>query len=356
MRIGYVSAYFYDQAEAYFVLPLLETHDHEQFEIHCYANVVRPDEITSRHRRAADAWHDVLGNTHAELAERVAADGIDVLVDLTMHMADSRLLTFARKPAPVQVAWLAYPGGTGLDAMDYRITDWYIDPEDAQPPCYSERSIRLPGCWCCYDPLIDIPQAAPREGLSLTFGSISNPGKLNEPLLRLWAGALLAIDNSRLLVQTISPEHSARITEWMGRMGIGADRLDFVGRQPRAQYLRLYDRIDICLDPLPFNGNTTTLDALWMGVPVVSLAGQRAASRTGLSILTNAGLGELAAQTLEEFLKIATGLARDSHRRAELRSTLRTRLASSPLMDFKRFARNMESAYRQMWREWCATR
>ncbi len=275
LRIGYVSAYFYSQAEAYFVLPLLEAHDHEQFEIHCYANVVRPDEITSRHRRAADVWHDVLSDSHAELAERIAADRIDVLVDLTMHMAGSRLLTFARKPAPVQVAWLAYPGSTGLDAMDYRITDRYMDPQDSQPPCYSERSVRLADCWCCYDPLTDVPRAAPRDGSAVTFGSINNPCKLNEPLLRLWAGAMLAIDNSRLLVQTISPEHSARITEWMGRMGIGADRLDFVGRQPRAEYLRLYDRIDLGLDPLPYNGITTTLDALWMGVPVVSLAGQR---------------------------------------------------------------------------------
>ncbi|MGD0461925.1 MAG: tetratricopeptide repeat protein [Tepidisphaeraceae bacterium] len=354
LRIGYVSAYFYSQAEAFFVLPLLEAHDHEQFEIHCYACVVRPDEITIRHRRAADVWHDVLSDSHSELAERIAADQIDVLVDLTMHMS-GRLLTFARKPAPVQVTWLAYPGGTGLDAMDYRITDRYMDPEDAQPPCYSERSIRLADCWCCYDPLIDIPAAAPRDGPSVTFGSINNPCKLNEPLLRLWAGALLAVGDSRLLVQTISSEHSARITELMGRMGIGAERLEFVGRQPRAEYLRLYDRIDICLDPLPYNGITTTLDALWMGMPVVSLAGQRAAGRAGLSILKNAGLGELAAQTPEQFLKIATDLARDSDRRAELRSTLRRRLASSPLMDFKRFARNMESAYRQMWREWCTT-
>jgi predicted O-linked N-acetylglucosamine transferase (SPINDLY family) len=356
LRIGYVSAYFYNQAEAFYVLPLLEAHDHEQFEIHCYASVVRPDEITVRHRRAADVWHDVLSDSDAELAERIAADQIDVLVDLTMHLSDSRLLAFARKPAPVQVTWLAYPGGTGMDAMDYRITDQYIDPADAQPPCYSERSIRLGDCWCCYDPLIDTPAAAPRDGACVTFGSVSNPGKLNEPLLRLWAGALLAVCNSRLLLQTISSEHSARITELMGSMGIGAQRLEFVGRQLRAQYLRFYDRIDICLDPLPFNGNTTTLDALWMGVPVVSLAGQRAASRTGLSILKNAGLGELAAQTPEEFLKIATDLAGDSDRRAELRSTLRQRLIASPLMDYGRFARNMESAYRQIWREWCSTK
>ena len=355
LRIGYVSAYFYSQAEAFFVLPLLEAHDHEQFEIHCYADVVRPDDVTDRHRRAADVWHDTRSDAHADLAERIAADRIDVLVDLTMHMSGSRLMAFVRKPAPVQATWLAYPGGTGLDAMDYRITDRHMDPDDAQPPHYRERSVRLPDCWCCYDPLIDIPAAAPRDGSSVTFGSINNPCKLNEPLLRLWAKVLAAVENSRLFVQTISSEHSGRITELMGGMGIAANRLDFVGRQSRVEYLRLYDRIDICLDPLPYNGITTTLDALWMGVPVVSVAGGRAAGRAGLSILKTAGLGELAGETPEEFLKIAADLARDSVRRAELRSSLRQRLISSPLMDFKRFARNMESAYRRMWQDWCST-
>ncbi len=355
LRVGYVSAYFYSQAEAFFVLPLLEAHNHEGFEIHCYASVVRPDEITDRHRRAADVWHDVTSENHAELDERIAGDRIDVLVDLTMHMSGSRLLTFARKPAPVQVTWLAYPGGTGLDAMDYRITDRYIDPHDEKPACYTERSVRLADCWCCYDPLIDIPAVGPRDGSSVTFGSINNPCKLNESLLRLWAGVLLAVDRSRLLVQTISSEHSARITELMGQLRIDAQRLDFVGRQPREEYLRLYNRIDICLDPLPYNGITTTLDSLWMGVPVVSLAGKRAAGRVGLSILKNVGLGELAAETPEEFVKIAADLARDSDRRAELRANLRRRFAASPLMDFGRFARNMESAYRQMWRDWCST-
>jgi protein O-GlcNAc transferase len=354
LRVGYVSAYFYSQAEAFFVLPLLEAHDHEQFEIHCYADVLRPDEVTNRHRRAADVWHDTLSDSHAELAERIAADGIDVLVDLTMHMSGSRLLSFARKPVPVQVTWLAYPGGTGLDAMDYRISDRHMDPSDAEPSHCSERTVRLPDCWCCYDPLIDIPMAAAREGSTVTFGSLNNPCKINDPLLRLWAKVLLAVENSRLLVQTISPEHSARITELMGEMGIAAGRLDFVGRQPRVEYLRLYDRIDICLDPLPYNGITTTLDALWMGVPVVSLAGERAAGRAGLGILRTTGFGELAAETPEEFLKITNDLARDSSRRGELRSNLRQRLSASPLMDFPRFARNMESAYRKMWRDWCS--
>ncbi|HEX4053668.1 MAG TPA: tetratricopeptide repeat protein [Tepidisphaeraceae bacterium] len=355
LRIGYVSAYFYSHAEAFFVLPLLEAHDHEKFEIHCYAGVARPDELTERHRRAADVWHDVRGISHADLAQRVRDDGIDVLVDLVMHMPDSRLLAFARKPAPVQATWLAYPGGTGLDAMDYRFTDPYIELPLVQP-CHIEQSMQLPDCWCVYEPLTDMPPAAPRGGGPVCFGSINNPCKLNEPLLRLWGRVLNAVPDSRLLVQTFSSEHSDRVRRLMGEMGILATRIDFVSRVSRGSYLRLYDQIDICLDPLPYNGITTTLDALWMGVPVVTLAGQAAAGRAGLSILSNAGLGELAAQTPDQFVQIAAQLASDIPRRTELRSTLRGRLAASPLMDYPRFARAMEAAYRQMWRRWCENR
>ncbi len=355
LRIGYVSAYFRRHAEAFFVVPLLEAHDHEKFEIHCYSSVARPDEITDRHRRGADAWHDVHGVGDAGLAQRVRDDRIDVLVDLMMHMADGRLLAFARKPAPVQATWLAYPGGTGMDAMDYRFTDPYIEPPLLQP-CHIEQSIQLPDCWCAYDPLADAPPAARRENGPVCFGSINNPCKLNEPLLRLWARVLSAVPDSRLLVQTFTSEHADRIRRLMGNMGITATRLDFVGRVSRSSYLRLYDQIDICLDPLPYNGITTTLDALWMGVPVVTLAGQAAAGRAGLSILSNAGLGDLAAQTPDQLVQIAARLAVDIPRRTDLRSTLRGRLTASPLMDYPRFARSMEAAYRQMWRRWCETR
>jgi protein O-GlcNAc transferase len=353
LRIGYVSAYFCAHAEAFFVLPLLEAHNHEHFEIHCYSSVLRPDELTERHRRAADVWHDVRGLPDADLARRIRADKIDILVDLAMHMAESRLLAFARKPAPVQATWLAYPGGTGLDTMDYRFIDPHIEPSLAQP-CHVEKSIALPDCWCCYDPLTDVPPAAARGGGAVCFGSTNNPCKLNEPLLRLWARIMAAAPDSRLLLQTFSSEHSDRIRRVMSQAGIVSTRLDFVGRAPRASYLRLYDGIDICLDPLPYNGITTTLDALWMGVPVVSLAGQTAAGRAGLSILSAINLTELAAQTPDQFVKIAADLAVNPARRTEMRSTLRGKLKSSPLMDSPRFASAMEAAYRQMWRQWCS--
>jgi predicted O-linked N-acetylglucosamine transferase (SPINDLY family) len=356
LRIGYVSPYFYFQAESFFVVPLLEAHDHQQFEIHCYASVIRPDHITERIRKSADVWHDVLACNDAELAEQIRRDQIDVLIDLAMHMAQNRLPMFARKPAPVQVAWLAYPGGTGLDTMDYRITDGFMDPEGRETPFYAEESIRLPNCWCCYDPRCDIPPAAPRAQGPIRFGSINNPCKVNEPLLRLWSQVLHAAADSRLLIQTISTIHRDQIRDFLVSLGISANRLEFVPRCPRTDYLRLYERIDICLDPLPYNGITTTCDALWMGVPVVSLTGKSAAGRAGWSLLANLGLSDLVAHTPKQFIDITSNLASDLLRLAQLRSTLRERMQRSPLIDSQRFARNMEAAYRKMWQRWCADR
>jgi predicted O-linked N-acetylglucosamine transferase (SPINDLY family) len=354
LRIGYVSPYFHLQAESFFVVPLLEAHDHEKFEIHCYASVIHPDHITERIRKSADVWHDALACKDAELAEQIRRDGIDVLIDLAMHMAQNRLPMFARKPAPVQVAWLAYPGGTGLDAMDYRITDWFIDPEGQDTPFYAEKSIRLPDCWCCYDPLGDIPPAAPRAQGPIRFGSINNPCKVNEPLLRLWSQVLRTVADSRLLVQTVSTIQRNQIRDILGSLGVSADRLEFVPRCPRIDYLRLYDRVDICLDPLPYNGVTTTCDALWMGVPVVTLAGKTAAGRAGWSILANLGLSDLVAQTPEQFVHIASHLALDMPKLTQLQLTLQERVQQSPLMDYERFARHMEAAYRKIWQRWCA--
>jgi predicted O-linked N-acetylglucosamine transferase (SPINDLY family) len=356
LRIGYVSPYFCFQAESFFVVPLLEAHDHQRFEIHCYASVIRPDPLTDRMRKSADAWHDVLACNDADLAIQIRQDKIDILIDLAMHMAQNRLPMFARKPAPVQASWLAYPGGTGLDAMDYRISDRFMDPVGQDESSYSEESICLPDCWCCYDPLSDIPPAAPRAEGPIRFGSINNPCKVNEPLLRLWSHVLQSTADSRLLLQTISSIQEDRIRHFLGESGISIDRLEFVPRYPRMDYLRLYDRIDVCLDPLPYNGITTTFDALWMGVPVVTLTGKTAAGRAGWSILANLGLSDLVAHSPEKYVQIAGDLALDLPRLAQLRRTLRIRMLQSALMDAKRFARNMEAAYMEMWQVWCARR
>jgi predicted O-linked N-acetylglucosamine transferase (SPINDLY family) len=354
LRIGYVSPYFYKQAESFFVLPLLEHHDHQNFEIHCYSSVIRPDPTTDQTRQCADGWHDVRTLNDEELAQKLRADRIDVLVDLAMHMAHNRLLTFARKPSPVQVCWLAYPGGTGLDTMDYRLTDRFLNPPDQPMPAYTEESIYLPDIWCCYAPLEEIEVQVIRKEGPITFGSINNPCKLNEALLELWSKVLHAVPGARLLLQAISEEHRDELRRSFQKLEIQADRLIFTQRAKRTEYLHLYDQIDIALDPLPYNGITTTCDALWMGVPVVTLVGKTAAGRAGHGLLSQVGLEELVARDEESFVKLAAGLAGDAARLAELRRTLRERMRTSPLTDGKRFARNMETAYRQMWRRWCA--
>jgi protein O-GlcNAc transferase len=353
LRVGYVSAHFYAQAESFFVTPLLERQDLEQFEVHCYSSVIRPDSTTARLKSKPFVWHDVLGWPDADVAEQIRRDRIDVLVDLAMHMANNRMLVFARKPAPVQITWLAYPGGTGLDVMDYRITDGYMDPPEKQTDYYRERSIRLADCWCCYDSLSDIPPAANRAAGPVRFGSINNPCKNNEPLLRLWSRVLQAAPDSTILILASGEGHRNKLRAIFQRAGVAPRRVEFVARSSRNEYLRMYDMIDICLDTLPYNGITTTCDALWMGVPVVTLPGKTAAGRAGLSILSTIGMPELIAGTEDEFVKIAGELAFDRPRLAQLRSTLRERMQRSPLMDSAGFARKMESAYREAWRNWC---
>jgi protein O-GlcNAc transferase len=353
LRIGYVSPDFYGHAECFFVLPLLESHDRRVVEVHCYSSVRRPDKATEMLKSCAHVWHDVRALSDDQLAKTIRGDGIDILIDLTMHMAFNRLPMFAQKPAPVQVAWLAYPGGTGLSAIDYRLTDAWMDPPGEADRYYAERSVRLPDCWCCYHPLGDVPPAAARESGAVTFGSLNNPSKLNGPTLRLWCRVLSNVRDSRLLLLVESERQRKYIGETFAQAGIDPQRIEFTGHRRRGEYLRIYDGIDICLDPLPYNGVTTTCDALWMGVPVISRAGVTAAGRAGLGILSTVQMSELVAEDDERFIAIAAELAEGYAERSELRRTLRDRMRRSPLMDGRRFAKNMETAYRRMWLEWC---
>lgn len=354
LRVGYLSPYFCSHAESFFVVPLLESHDERQVEIFCYSDTANLDHVSDRFKNAADFWQDTWELSVEQLVERIRSDRIDILVHLAMHMAHNRSLAFAQKPAPVQIAWLAYPGGMGLDAIDYRITDPWIDPIGMDESCYHEKSIRLPRTWVCYDPMIEAQPAVPRQPGPIRFGSVNNPCKLNEPLLELWSEVLRAVPDSQLLLQANTAGHRARIKSFFQSRGIAAERIRFAVRCGRPKYLRVYDRIDICLDPLPYNGITTSCDALWMGVPIVTLTGRTAAGRAGASILQNVGLPELIARTPQQFVEIAADLAADSARLAHLRQTLRPQFESSPMMNATQFARDMEAAYRQMWQTWCA--
>jgi predicted O-linked N-acetylglucosamine transferase (SPINDLY family) len=350
LRIGYVSPDFRTHAESFFTVPLLEHHDHERFEIHGYSNTAAPDGITERLRRACDAWHEVSGLDEVALADQIRNHGIDILVDLTMHMGNTRLRAFACKPAPLQVSWLAYPGTTGLDAIDFRLADPFLEPTDAGSG--PEAPVRLPHCFVCYDPLArkeEFPVSR-RSGTSdVWFGSLNNPCKINEPLLRLWGRLLLTVPDSRLMLLVYSQSHRTKITDLLGEIGISPDRLEFVGPSSRGDYLRRYNEIDICLDTRPYNGITTTCDALWMGVPVVTLVGATPPGRAGVGILSTIGLPDLVAHSPHEFEEAAANLAADAPRRSELRATLRDRLEASPLMNAPQFAADVESAYRNMW-------
>jgi protein O-GlcNAc transferase len=358
LRVGYFSPYFRLHAEAFFLLPLLASHDHKEFEIVCYSDLKKPDDLTRVMRSHADLWKDIRGLTDDQVARLIRQDEIDILVDLALHM-DGRPLLFARKPAPLQVCWLAYPGTTGILAMDYRLTDPYLDPPGLYDQYYSERSIRLPDCFWCYDPLTAEPQVnslPAAQSKRITFGSFNNFCKTNTEVLTLWAHVMKAVDSSRLILLSHEGSHREHALTLLQREGIDRKRVTFVSQRPRPQYLELYHQIDIGLDTFPANGHTTTLDSLWMGVPVVTLVGNTAIGRGALCQLTNVGLQDLIADSPSQYIRIAANLAKDIGRLTDLRASLRQKLEASPLMDAPRFTRNFEAALRHMWRQWCSKR
>jgi predicted O-linked N-acetylglucosamine transferase (SPINDLY family) len=355
LRVGYVSPNFRDHVVGRNLLPLFREHDRQYFEIVCYSDVRRPDEITSHFSASANRWRNIVGTTDDTLAQLIRDDRIDILVDLTLHMANNRLLVFARQPSPVQVTFAGYPGTTGLSAIDYRLTDPYLDPPGLGDDFYSEESIRLADTFWCYDPLSDQPQVSSLPALesgAITFGCLNNFCKVNPSVLKLWARALGAVARSRMTIMAPAGCHREQTLDILEQEGISRDRITFVANCPRHQYLELYHRIDVGLDTFPYNGHTTSLDSLWMGVPVVTLVGDTVVGRAGLSQLTNLGLPELIAETSDQFVKIAAGLAQDLPRLSNLRSSLRPRMRQSPLMDAPRFARNIEAAYRSIWQRW----
>jgi len=357
LRIGYVSPSFNVHVHAFFLLPLLAHHDHGHFEIYCYSDVEQADDYTGLYRRHADQWRDVNGMDDARLAALIREDRIDVLVDLTMHTAGGRLLVFARKPAPVQIAWLAYPGTTGLSTMDYRITDPHLDPPGSDTTVYAEKSLPLPETFWCYSPLVTEASTSPlpaRTNRHVRFGCLNNFAKVSDALFPLWARILESVPASKLVLRVPAGETRRKALATFARHGVVPERLEFLGFRQRLPYLATYRTIDVCLDTVPYNGHTTSLDASWMGVPVVTLVGSTVVGRAGLCLAMNIGMPELVAHSRDQYVAIAVGLATDLDRLAEIRATLRARMETSPLMDVPRFARNLEAAYRAAWREWCS--
>ena len=362
LRIGYVSGDFRNHSVAYFFEPVLTRHDRRQVEVVCYSSGPRPDQVTARLQALADRWRDLAGLDDAEAAEQVRQDEIDILIDLAGHTGHNRLPLFARKPAPVQVTWLGYPGTTGLSALDYRLVDQYIDPVETSAVVNSETLFYLPDAFAAYQAPVYAPDevgALPALGNGyVTFGSFNNITKMTDEVVAVWARVLDAVPGSRLLLKNIGlddPLLQARVRERFAAQGMDPERLWLLGRDLDDQgHWQRYRLVDIGLDPFPYNGATTTCEALWMGVPVVVLAGNRSVARMGVSLVNNAGLPELAAHSPDEYVATAARLAGDLERLATLRQGLRGQLVESPLFDVPRFTAHLEDAYRQMWQAWCA--
>ena len=358
LRIGYVSPNFSNHPVGRFFLPLLMQHDRSRFEIHCYSDTKTKDAMTQRLRSHADAWHDTASLSDERLAHQIRTDAIDILIDLNLHMSGSGLLAFARKPAPVQITYLAYCSTSGLGAMDYRIGDPLLDPDPLDSSDYAEQTIRLPHSYWCYAAPDHSPAVVELPMLSagcITFGCLNNFCKISVSTIATWIAILQAVPRSRLLVHAHDGRHRERFREYFKSSDVDPDRIEFVGFLPFDDYLRQYQRIDIALDPFPYAGGTTTCDALWMGVPVVSLVGSTAVSRSGLSILSNAGLADLAVATTDAYVRTAVALASDPEKISHLRTNLRQKLAASQLMDAARFAGDIETIYRSIWTRWCNT-
>ena len=341
------------------MLPLLTHHDPRNVEAFCYSVASRPDEMTSRLKRTAHAWRDCAGLADADVARQIRADGIDILIDLSLHTAGNRLLVLAQKPAPVQVTWLGYAGTTGLSGIDYRITDPYLDPPGQGDEFYTETSIRLPNCFWCYQAPEQAPEVNPlpaAAGNPITFGCFNHFTKMSAPTLDLWAKLLAAVPNSRLVIHAHRANHRTQTLARFSENGIHPDRITFVGLLPLPDYFSQHHRIDIALDPFPYGGGTITCDALWMGVPTITLHGRTAVGRGGVSILSNVGLTDWVAKSLEDYISIAVERSSDLPKLAELRSNLRARMLKSPLMNAPGFAADIEAAYRGMWESWCSRR
>ncbi len=359
LRIGYVSPDFCHHAVNYFFEPLLRAHDKENFELFAYEVVRKNDKVTERLKEHFDHWRDITKLSEDEAYDLIEADKIDILVDLAGHTAENRLMVFARKPAPIQVSWLGFPATTGIKAIDYRITDHYAEPEGLTEHLNVEKLWRLPTIFACfgsYDKNPEVIDHPPFEDNGyVTFGCFNNFAKVTDPVLQAWSKILTQVPDSKLLLEIkgiASPVFRPMVEARLKNAGIPLERVILEQRKAENQYV-LHNKIDIALDPFPCAGGTTSFDALWMGTPLVTLAGKHFVSRMGVTIASNAGMPELVAQNTDQYIKIAAALALDRARLKALRHSLRSRVEKSPLMDNDAFAKHMETAYRDMWRIWC---
>ncbi|MFN0044228.1 MAG: tetratricopeptide repeat protein [Alphaproteobacteria bacterium] len=359
LRIGYVSPDLDSHAVAAFLNPILVAHDRDAFHIYAYAEVAAPDDTSAALRAHVDVWRSTIGLDDAQMADAIRADSIDILVDLAGHTNGNRLTALALKPAPIQASYLGYAATTAVPAIEFRIGDAFLMPEGA-PEHFSERIERLAGCNFVYSPPTDAPEVAPSPaalGRGIVFGSFNAGAKLSDDTIALWSAVLVAVPQSRLVLKTKAFGDAATRARTLGRFaahGIDAGRIELLDFSPDARsHLATYAKIDIALDTFPYGGGTTTMEALWMGVPVVSLAGDRSSARMTGSILRAAGLDAFVTDSPTGYVMRAAELAFDIERLARMRQSLRSRIAVSPLLDGPGFTRGLEGLYRRLWRDWC---
>jgi predicted O-linked N-acetylglucosamine transferase (SPINDLY family) len=352
IKIGYVSADFKNHSAGFFIKPVLESHNKDSFDIFCYDQTVVSDAASNSLMETGWSWRNVYGLSDKQVVTQIHADGIDILVDLSGHYEGNRLGVFALRAAPIQVTWLGYPNTTGLSQIDYRLTDEWADPTGITDHLHSERLLRLPQSFLCYSPPAITPEITLLPEEPFIFCSFNHFPKISDTTIQLWTDVLRAVPGSKLLLKNgplCDPSVRTRLLKRFAKHQIDASRLILTGFTiSREEHLQTYGKCHVALDTYPYNGTTTTCEALWMGLPVVTLVGKVHAARVGLSILKNAGLSEFIALTPDQYVKIAVALAKDPARLQQYRRNLRERLSSSPLMNAANFTSDLEQIYRRM--------
>ncbi len=358
LTLGFISPNFSQHPVGHFVIRALENLDRDQFQVVCYSDRIGGDDWTRRFQQASTIWRETNHLTDAQLANQIRADQIDILFDLAGHTASNRLLVCARKPAPIQITWADYVGTTGLAAIDYLLADRFETPPEAES-FYSERILRMPNGYVCYDPPAYAPAVLPLPAISrgfVTFSSFNYRPKISREIVDVWAKILKRVSGSRLLFKYRGMNEAVVAeplrSEFASR-GVEPNRIEFLGWSAHAELLAEYQRVDLALDSFPYNGGLTTCEALWMGVPVITCPGETFASRHGLSHVSNVGLTETIAHNLDDYADVAVSLATDLPRLAAIRSGLRARLAASPLCDGPRFAHDLMRMLREIWWQRC---
>jgi protein O-GlcNAc transferase len=358
LRVGYVSADFRSHSAGFIALPIIQSHDRTRVQVFCYSGVTTPDEVTARFQEATDLWRDVAETSDDDLTALIRADQIDVLVDLSGHSAGNRLPVFARKPAPVQITAWGYATGTGLDAMGYFLADPIVVPVEGHS-AYTEEVVNLPNV-VCYGPPPAFPDVTPPPMLSrghITFGSFNRLAKVTPGAVAAWARVLTALPTAHLIVKSGSqdPESARqRLIDDLAALGVSRDRVEVRRGTSQYDHLAAHADVDLMLDPFPHGGGITTLEAMLMGVPTVTLLGERVAGRLSASFLAVLGLEQLVAKTLDEYVALAVDVATSAEWLASERASLRERLLASPIGDARRYTQAVEDTYLELWQRWCS--